>query len=218
MYIDKLPEDKHAHLCCPHGIGTVSDPLNAVYHIVENIVIFLYSLKLFLLFLSSIHFFSVCAVVIRIPQPVYPYRVHYWKSFFGGWCFQLKGIVVCCSQMPECQSDVRFFFSSQLICTTNWMRIIESEGENESKEEKKIDSHIDMRIVELTLLFIKCSFVTVAISIALTHNIPQWLLSLRHTHTHPLIHAYESNQCGVNWLFSPFAAVFNCNWMIFREH
>lgn len=67
MYIDKLPEDKHAYLCCPHGIGTVSHPLNVVYHIVEIIVIFLYSLKLFLLILSFI--FSACTVVIRIPQP-----------------------------------------------------------------------------------------------------------------------------------------------------
>lgn len=58
--------------------------------------------------------------------------------------------------------------------------------EQENKERKKIDNHIDMRIVKLTLLFIKCSFVTVTISIALTQHTAIAIIVTqdRHTHTH----------------------------------
>lgn len=94
---DKLPEDDNTqYLCCPAPHLTVShrNSLNGCQIFCMH-----------LLHYGEPHYFAPC---LRFYSGILVKHI-IEKHSIGG-CFQLKGIVVCCLWMPDCQSLANSFF------------------------------------------------------------------------------------------------------------
>lgn len=173
---NKLPEVEHAYFCYPNGIGTVSDGfwMCLSYCVCKKYLLFfmyMYSLSLYRLNIEIfIHsFFPPCMFFLFLFFVIdIPHTGMRMLSVL------LKGILL---GMP---------FSLEAL----WYAV------HTCWTEMPIDSRIDMRIVKLTLLFIKCSFCYHCHQCHL-HNMPQSLLSQQH----------KIKSVGVNWLFSLSSAL-----------